>query len=536
MNLKGKEARDGMLKGIREMGDIVGGTLGPLGRSVIVSAGGLTGLTDDGVTVARFTKFSDPVEALGSVVVVKSAEEGLIEGDGTTTASVAASAMCQAANELIDAGKAPAVLVREIKEALEVGLKALEAQHQALPTDEAEYDKVLENIATVSSNGDREMGTAVARAVAEAKVDGIVLTNDEKGTTDSVTWEIQKGLQVHGFRYSSKDFINNHKNRSVVINKPYIILTKRELTHKKEVDEVIKICGNDWLAKGGTSAPNIVFICDRVNKNASLESSLRLNLPNGTANPNLFSSVIIETNGIQYRDELMDDVRAFTGGRIVRDDKNPFEGFSIDWVGFCDQVVVTEESTTFVGIPSEANQDIVDRRVGLLKEQLKGVLSDGEKLSIQKRISRLSNGLVSVNIVYTNDMLGRKKKDLVDDAIHATKSAMRSGYVVGGGHALLRTTLALPDTDGGKVLEAGVKEPFTRILKNAGFTDEQIMEYTNRSIKNNTETDPFTGEVSDFLGRGIIDPYFVASNALKAATNAAVTFSNTGAILILDNI
>lgn len=480
-----KEAREALMRGIDTLADAVSSTLGPRGRNVIVKHSyDVPFSTHDGVTVAKEVFVNDPVEQAGVELVREAATKtNELAGDGTTTATVLARAIIKAGLERIDKGINPQVIKQEIeKDTLKV-LHKLKEMAKPVKTKE----EILQ-IATISASS-KELGQIVADAVELSGDDGVIRLNEVP--TTEIRVEKLNGLEIES-GWMSPYFITDDKNNAVVA-KPYILVTDEKL----DAASLIKIL--DLLP-----TKDLVVIADDLTPEAlAILVANKLDTKSGYH----FLSLRAPAYGT-LRTDLLQDVCAITGATLISSQS----GRTLDSVELMDlgraERVESTQTSTFI-IDGGGMKTMVDLRKEQLRSRLKASKEEFEKDLLAKRIAKLSNGVVIINVGAKTILEMREKKYRIEDAVNATKSAKEEGIVAGGETALV---------EGATVLNAGLLkgcllEPHLKLLENAGLQPT--------SLTYPLGIDVTDGHVKNLLEAGIVDPAKVTISALQNASSIA---------------
>jgi len=482
-----KEARQALMRGIDTLADAVSSTLGPRGRNVIVKHSyDVPFSTHDGVTVAKEVFVNDPVEQAGVELVREAATKtNELAGDGTTTATVLARAIIKAGLAEIDKGTNPQVLKQEIERDTLKVLNKLKEMAKPVKTKE----EILQ-IATISASSE-ELGKIVADAVELAGEDGVIRLN-EVPTTD-IRVEKLNGLEVEN-GWMSPYFITDDKNNAVVA-KPYILVTDEKL----DAASLIKIL--DLLP-----TKDLVVIADDLTPEAlAILVANKLDAKSGYH----FLSLRAPAYGT-LRTDLLQDLCAVTGATLISSQA----GRTLDSVELMDlghaERVESTQTSTFI-IDGGGVKTMVDLRKEQLKARLKESKEEFEKDLLTKRIAKLSNGVVIINVGAKTILEMREKKYRIEDAVNATKAAREEGIVAGGETALIEAANVLPVNN---LLFNCLYQPFHKLIENAGLTGYEMQ-------SEGMGMDVTDGQFKNLLEAGIVDPVKVTRQALQNASSIA---------------
>lgn len=496
-----------LMSGIKKISDAVSSTLGPMGQTVLIESEnhtrGLT-VTKDGVTVAKSIILEDPIENL-AVSMMKEASEktAIAAGDGTTSSIVLASAIVDAyvAQEVEN----PTQVLREINAVSKEIIARLE--EMAVPVNE----DILLDVATISANNDKEIGSIVHDAYVKVGKEGIVTV--ENSSTSLTYSEVVNGMRVKR-GYSSKYMINDHKKQEIVLNNPYILISDQEISSLQSIEHI--------LAEVIRQNRSILIIAE-LGENAmaalNMNSAKRI-LKVGTIVPPQFG---------YKRDEIMNDIAIATGGMFISDNiGDNLELMTIDALGQADKVIIGKDSTVIMLKEGE----MASARI----EEIKDIeATTKEEVDFkQERIANLSGGIAVIYVGATSDIEQKEKRDRVDDAVCATKAALEEGILPGGGYALL--SIALDKIDGAPlgetILKMAISSPFVQILNNAGIVSlDEVAKIAARFKETGHGYNVKTGEIGDLIKMGVVDPLKVTKSALDNAVSVSTTILSTRCII-----
>jgi chaperonin GroEL len=512
------KARKKLMTGIDKIGDAVKSTLGARGRTVLIESeqhiGGLT-VTKDGVTVARSLTLLEPTENLAVQMMRQAAANtATTAGDGTTTAIVLAQSMIHAAEEFLTPNDNLTEVLRRIRHWSSQVVKRLERRSRAVT------DKNLRNVATISANNDKEIGSIIYDAYKAVGDGGVVTVENSRG--GDTRCEVTKGMKfTRGF--TSHYFITDERNQSAVLDKPYILLTDQEISNISNYEQIL-----EPIIKSGQS---LLIIG---NMGASALSTLTINKVKGTIK---VCNIIPPQFGYKT-DELMQDIAIATGGRYLSEKMGSDATLvTMDDLGRASKSTTTAESTVIVG--GKGDRDAIDKRIADVKALLEEETQPGEITFLEERLSVLTGGVGVIYVGAQSDIEQKEKKDRVDDAVCATKAAVESGILPGGGIALLEEAKALDeyfldtewtydDVIAKDILVMAMKAPFEQININAGFEPSKI---ASKLAKRGWGYDVKNEKYGSMISMGIIDPAKVTITALENAVSVATTILSTNAII-----
>ncbi|MGB3373463.1 MAG: chaperonin GroEL [Rhodococcus sp. (in: high G+C Gram-positive bacteria)] len=522
------EARALLEQGVNALADAVKVTLGPKGRNAVLEK--LTGpptITNDGVTIAREIQLRDPFANMGAQLVKEVAmKTNGVVGDGTTTATVLAQAMVREGLRAVDAGANPMRLRRGIETAVASVVESLRAQ-----AVEVVGSIDLERIATLAASDDEAIGQCVAKAVEYVGRSGIVTT--EESETLGMAVDVVDGIEFdHGF--ISGYMITDPERAEAVHDNPVILLTNKKINQVQDIMPSIE-------AAKRADRP-LVVVAEDVDGPA-------LQLLVGGNMHKTMQSVVVRAPGFGHRRvaELQDLAIALGGQVIAKDTGLELFEVTIDQLGSCDRITVTENATTIVG--GRGDQKLLDARVSQLESQLERSKIDGDRDSLELRIARLTGRVAVVRVGGATSVELKERMLRVEDAVAASRAALESGIVSGGGTALAQSHRALAELEltgdqaiGVEVVRKALTEPLRWIAINAGFEGDEVVEVVT-GLPIGHGFNALTGEYGDMFDDGVIDPFKVTRAALESAASIAAllittetavveeVFGNPGAIM-----
>ena len=515
------EARKSLKKGLDTLADAVKVTLGPLGRNVLLQKGmGAPHITKDGVSVAKEIHLEDTFENMGAQLVKEVSQRTAdAAGDGTTTATVLAQAIAKKGFEFINDGTNPVYLKRGMDKAVEVVVSELEKQAVNVG------DKV-EQIATISANGDEKIGKLIAEAFDKVGKDGVITVEESKGIDTYM--EVVDGMQFDK-GYLSTHFTTNHEKMTAVLENPYILLYDGRISNMNDILTLL-----EGVAQ--TSKP-LVIIADDVE--GEVLGTLVVNKLRGALN---VCAVKAPAFGDRKK-EIMRDIAVVTGGTFITSEIGlKLDETTLDMLGVAEKVVVSKDNTTIVN--GAGSTEAIVERVTQIKTQIEDSTSEYDKEKMQERLAKLAGGVAVLYIGAGSEVELKEKKDRVDDALQATRAAIAEGVVEGGGIALLRTLKALEnietndvwETDGVDVIAYALSAPITQILLNAGQSPQDIIEalHTHWTVDGgeNLGYNAKTEEFVDMFVDGVIDPKKVTRTAIQNASSVVGMIMTTECMVV----
>ena len=515
----GPEGRQKLVNGIDKLADAVVATLGPNGRNVIISnEQGFPQSTKDGVTVAKSISLSDNVEEAGVSLVKQAAiQTANLAGDGTTTSTLLAREIIKAGLSHLNNGANAVEIKRSIDTAVQQVVSALRENAEEITSEEQ-----LEQVATISSNNDPEVGKLIATAMDKVGREGIVTIEESK--SGETYLETVEGIQFdRGFK--SPYFVTNNSTMSAVLDKPYILIADARFTKVKDLLPVLE-------GVSGTGR-SLLIIAEDIDNEAL--ATLVVNKMRGT----IAVCAVKAPDFGDRRKLVLEDIATLTGGEVFSKEKGmKLDKFSWDWFGESRTVTVTKEQTTIIDGKGETGR--IEARIEELQQQIEQATTPFEVEKLQERLSKFVGGVAIVHVGGNSETEMKEKKDRVDDALQATKAAIEEGIVPGGGAALLYAKGAIEGNSiGAQIVKQACSKPFSQILTNAGYEEVQSLILADTLI-NSGDEDVWTGynlkteSMVDMKEAGIIDPAKVTRTALESAASVAGTILLTECIVVED--
>ncbi|HEX8198359.1 MAG TPA: chaperonin GroEL [Pyrinomonadaceae bacterium] len=513
-----EEARSAMLKGVDVLANVVGVTLGPKGRNVVISRSyGSPLVTKDGVTVAKEIELEDKYQNMGAAMVKEVAmKTNDIAGDGTTTATVLAQAIYREGVKNVTAGANPMGLQRGILMASEAAVA--EIQRMAQPVSGKEE---LANVASVSANNDRRIGEIISAAMEAVGKDGVVTVEESK--TMQTELDVVEGMQFDR-GYLSPYFVTDANRMETVLDDPYILIHEKKISSMQSLLAILE----QVLGEGRS----ILIIAEDVEGEAL--ATLVVNKLRGTIK---VCAVKAPAFG-DRRKAMLEDIAALTGATVVNEELGiKIESLMVEELGTAKRVVVDKDNTTI--IEGAGKPEAIQGRIEAIRRQIEDSTSDYDKEKLQERLAKLAGGVAVVKVGAATETEMKEIKARVEDALNATKAAAQEGIVPGGGVALLRASKALDaiETNGDLDLQTGIRivkkameEPLRRIAQNAGIEGSLVAEKVINS-EGAVGYNAATGDYEDLLAAGIVDPAKVVRTALQNAASIAGLLLTTEAAI-----
>ena len=518
----GKESREKLLDGVNQLANTVKVTLGPRGRNVIIEKEGTPHITKDGVTVAKSIEFNDSSVNLGAQIIKEASQQTADNaGDDTTTSTVLAQHIFNEGMKAVEGGANPIELYR----GMQIGVKGVVDNLVKKVSVNIKTNDAIKNIATISANGDSEIGGIIAEAIHQVGNDGVVTV--EEGNNNETSLEIVEGLEFDR-GYLSHFFMNNQAKLSCILEEPQILLYDGSINN---MDDIIGI-----LEQSSMNNKSIVIIAHDVQGDAL--ASMVVNSARGT-----LQCLAVKAPGFGgERVEIMKDIEALTGAKMITSELGlTLEDVTEEHLGSANRVISDKTKTSIIGGHGESKD--IENRITIIKAEKEKSDSDFEKDKLQTRLSKLSGGVAVIKVGAESEVELKEKKDRVDDAILSTKAALEEGIVPGGGVALIHsknmiterdTTLSKDRYKGIDIVESACEAPFRAIIENAGLSPDSLLERLNKSANPNIGYNVVTEEFGDLLECGVVDPTKVTRIAIEKAVSVAGTLLTTSAMVVVE--
>jgi len=498
----GDHARSQVLTGVEKLTNAVASTLGASGKCVILEdAQGRPQITKDGVTVANNITLQDPLENIGATLIKEAAQRTVRDaGDGTTTATVLAKAILDEANKhelLAD--------LRNIKEGINVGVnnvvKLLEKSAKKIK------GRKIDQVATISSNNDKELGKIIGKAFKLVDETGVVMmeTNEQPETVVDLIEGVQYNREL-----KNNHFITNKEKGTAELINPLVLIIESKVENIRKIQNVL-----EYVIKNNKS---LLIIAD---VDHQVVSALAMNKIKGNIKVNILDAPIYGLG----RKETLTDLCEVTGATLINEDLgDDTDLITEDYLGTCKKAITNHEHTV-IQVNLQDNEEVKET-VRILKNKIKDASNKNIKARLEKRLGNLNAKMAIIRVGANSEVELKEKKDRVEDAICATKAAIKQGIVPGGGAALLHASKILqPKSIGEEILYCAIRKPYETILHNANIDQSKI------SLSNGEGLDVVTGKTVDMVKAGIIDPLLVTKSALINAASVATTIMSTDCVI-----
>ena len=500
------DARQKILAGVEKLSAAVTSTLGPSGRNVILDKKfGSPQITKDGVTVAKEIELPDPFENMGAQMVKEVASKtNDVAGDGTTTATLLAEAIYREGLKNLTAGANGMALKRGIDKATAAVTDAIAKLSKKVKS----ADEIAQ-VATLSANGDEEIGKMISEAMDKVGKEGTITVEEAKTLESSL--DVVEGMQFDK-GYLSPYFVTNAESMECELENPFVLLFEKKISNLQDMLPLLQA-----VAKSGRP---LMIIAEDVEGEAL--ATLVVNKLRGT-----FQVCAVKAPGFgDRRKAILEDIAILTGGKLISEDIGiKLESVTVDMLGRAKKVVVDKDNTTIVeGLGKAAD---IKARVEQIKKQIEETTSDYDREKLQERLAKLAGGVALIKVGAATEAAMKEKKDRVDDALHATRAAVEEGIVPGGGVAYLRAQKAVEALDlegdekvGANIIARAIEAPLRKLVDNAGLEAALVI----ANVKKATGTNGYnvrTGEYCDLLKAGVVDPAKVTRSALQNAASIA---------------
>ena len=512
------DARDKMLRGIDILASAVRVTLGPKGRNVVLDKSfGAPRITKDGVTVAKEIELEDKFENMGAQMVREVASRTSDQaGDGTTTATVLAHAIVREGSKAVAAGMNPMDLKRGVDIAVEAIVEDLRKNSKKVTSNDE-----IAQIATISANGDSEIGRFLADAMKRVGNEGVITVEEAKSLETEL--EVVEGMQFDR-GYISPYFVTNADKMRVEMEDPYVLIYEKKLSGLQELLPLLEAVVQ--------SGKPLLIIAEEVEGEAL--ATLVVNKLRGG-----LKVAAVKAPGFgDRRKAMLQDIAVLTGGQAISEDLGiKLENVVLNMLGRAKKVTIEKENTTIVnGAGKKAD---IEARITQIKAQIEETTSDYDREKLQERLAKLAGGVAVIRVGGATEIEVKERKDRVDDALHATRAAVEEGILPGGGVALLRSVDALKrlrsqnddQKTGIDIVRKAIQAPARQIASNAGEDGSVIVGKIMEKDHYSFGFDAQSGEYVDMVKKGIIDPTKVVRAALQGAASVAGLLITTEAMV-----
>ena len=514
----GRDAREGILRGVDTLANAVKVTLGPKGRNVVIDKSfGAPRITKDGVTVAKEIELKDKFENMGAQMIKEVASKANdAAGDGTTTATVLAQAIVTEGMKSVAAGMNPMDLKRGIDIAVTKVVEDLKGRSK-----DVSGSSEIAQVGVISANGDREVGEKIAEAMEKVGKEGVITVDESKGLEFEL--ETVEGMQFDR-GYLSPYFITNPDKMTVELDDPYILIFEKKLSNLQAMLPILEAA----VQRG---RPLLIIAED-------IEGEALATLVVNKLRGGLKVAAVKAPGFGDRRKAMLQDIAILTKGEMVSEDLGiKLENVTLNMLGQAKRVTIDKDNTTIVdGAGDEAD---IQARVDEIRTQIDNTSSDYDKEKLQERLAKLAGGVAVIKVGGATEVEVKERKDRVDDALHATRAAVEEGIVPGGGTALLYASKALEglkgdnedQTRGIAIVRKAILAPIRQIATNAGHDGAVV---SGNLLREGDETQGFnagTDTYENLVKAGVIDPTKVVRTALQGAASVAGLLITTEAAI-----
>ena len=512
------EAREKILEGVNKLAAAVRATLGPRGRNVLIEKTfGAPVVTKDGVTVAKEIELEDRFENMGAQMVKEVASKTSdVAGDGTTTATILAQAIYREGIKLVAAGHDPMKLKRGIDQTVEVVTASIRKLSK-----QVKGRTEIAQVATVSANGDKNIGSIIADAMEKVGKDGVITV--EEGRSLDTELEVVEGMQFDR-GYLSPYFVTEPERMTVELEDPLILLYDKKIANMKDLLPL--------LEEVARSTSPLLIVAEDVEGEAL--ATLVVNKIRGT-----LKVAAIKAPGFgDRRKAMIEDIAFLTGGQVISEEAGmKLENAKVTDLGKAKRIVIDRDDTTLIG--GAGTKSSITGRINQIKSQIQMASGEYDREKLQERLAKLAGGVAVIRVGAATETEMKEKKDRVEDALNATRAAVEEGIVAGGGVAFIRAVDTVNKYDGAdpeeqagvNIVKRALEEPLRGIAANAGW-DGSIVVDKVRNQKGSIGFDAAKLEYTDLIKAGILDPAKVTRTAMQNAASVAGLLLTTEALVV----
>ena len=514
-----EHARSAMLRGVNALANTVKVTLGPKGRNVVLQRKfGSPLVTKDGVTVAKEVELADRWENMGAQMVKEVASKTSdLAGDGTTTATVLAQAIFREGVKNVEAGANPMELKQGIDTAVALVVAELQKMSKPIKTK-----KEQEQIASISANSDKRIGSLIAEAMEKVGKDGVVTVEEAKSMMTDL--QFVEGMQFDR-GYLSPYFVTNPERMDVVLDNPAILLFEKKLSVMRDLIPML-----EQVAREGRQ---LLIIAEDIEGEAL--ATLVVNKLRGT-----LKVAAVKSPGFgDRRKAIMEDIAVLTGGRYISEDLGiKLENVKLEDLGRAKKVTIDKDNTTIIEVAGK--RTAVEARIKQIRTQIDETSSDYDREKLQERLAKIAGGVAVIRVGAATEIEMKELKARVEDALHATKAAVEEGIVPGGGTALLRTQKAVDKLmktlegdlrSGAGIIRRTLEEPVRMIAVNAGLDGAVIVDKVRNQSEVSVGFNADEEKIQDLVDAGVIDPTKVVRVAIQNAASISGLLLTTEACI-----
>ena len=514
----GTDARAKMLKGVEILAKTVKVTLGPKGRNVMLDKSyGAPKITKDGVSVAKEVQLADKFENMGAQLVKEVAQKTADKaGDGTTTATVLAEAIIKEGCKAVAAGMNPMDLKRGIDMAVEAVVEDVKSRSKDIKTSEE-----IAQVGTISANGDKSIGEYLARAMEKVGNDGVITVEDAKGLDTEL--DVVEGMQFDR-GYLSPYFVTDADKMTAEYEAPFVLLYDQKISNLQAILPVLEA-----VLQSGRA---LLIVAEDIDGEA-LATLVVNRIRSG------LKVCAVKAPGFgDRRKAILQDLAILTGGQVVSEELGlKLENTTIDMLGTAKRVIISKDDTTI--IDGNGDKEQIEARKVQIKKEMEKTTSEYDREKLNERLGKLSGGVAVIRVGGASEVEVKEKKDRIDDALNATRAAVKEGVVAGGGTALLYATKVLDKVNpanqdqrvGVDIIRRALQAPIRQIAENAGVDGAVVAGKLLESNDYNYGYNAAIDEYTDMVKSGIIDPTKVVRTALQDAASVASLLITTEAMV-----
>ncbi len=511
-----EKARALILNGVNALADAVKVTLGPKGRNVVIEKSfGSPTITKDGVTVAKEIELENKFENMGAQMVREVASKTSdVAGDGTTTATVLAQAIFREGSKLVAAGHNPMEIKRGIDKAVEACVVSLQKLSKA-----TKDPKEIAQVGTVSANGDETIGQLLSEAMEKVGKEGVITVEEAKSAETSL--DVVEGMQFDR-GYLSPYFVTDPERMQVHFEDAHILLSEKKISNMKDLLPVLEAIARQQKP--------LLIVAEDIDGEAL--ATLVVNKLRGT-----LTCAAVKAPGFgDRRKEMLKDIAVLTGGQVISEELGlKLENVTITDLGRAKAIKIDKDNTTIVD--GAGKKEDIKARQQEIRTQIENTTSDYDREKLQERLAKLVGGVAVIKVGAATETEMKEKKARVEDALYATRAAVEEGIVPGGGVALLRAQKALDELKvddeqrfGVQIIRRALEEPMRQIAANAGEEGSIIVQRVRES-KGAQGYNARSGQFTDLIADGVIDPTKVVRSALQNAASVAGLLLTTEALV-----
>ncbi|BBA79847.1 chaperonin GroEL [cyanobacterium endosymbiont of Rhopalodia gibberula] len=514
-----EDARRALERGMDILAEAVAVTLGPKGRNVVLEKKfGAPQIINDGITIAKEIELQDHIENTGVSLIRQAASKtNDVAGDGTTTATVLAHAIVKEGLRNVAAGANPIALKRGVDKATEFLVAKIAEYAQPI-----EDSKAIAQVGAISAGNDEEVGQMIANAMDKVGREGVISLEEGKSMTTEL--EITEGMRFDK-GYISPYFVTDTERMEAVLDDPCILITDKKITLVQDLVPVL-----EQVARQGKP---LIIISEDIEKEAL--ATLVVNRLRG-----VLTVAAVKAPGFgDRRKQMLEDIAVLTGGQVISEDAGlKLENTKVEMLGTARRITITKDNTTII---AEGNEVAVKSRCDLIRRQIEDSDSSYDKEKLQERLAKLSGGVAVIKVGAATETEMKDRKLRLEDAINATKAAVEEGIVPGGGTTLAHlapqlekwadSNLIAEELTGAMIVSRALTAPLKRIAENAGQNGAVIAERVKEK-EFNVGYDAATGNFSDMIAVGVVDPAKVTRSGLQNAASIAGMILTTECIVV----